>query len=61
MNSTFLKIRTLDTSALNTAPRTTPAQSRRTPAGQWDLLAVVGLMVCSAAYSICAITQMTGF
>ncbi len=60
MNSPFLTIHTLDADVLNTAPRTTPAQSRRTSAGQWDLLAVIGLMVCSAAYSICAILQTTG-
>ena len=60
MNSTFLTIHildtdALDTDALNTAPRAIPAQSRRTRAGQWDMFAVIGLMVCSAVYGICAI------
>lgn len=54
------KTTALNLDAMNTAQRITPAQSRRTPAGQWDLFAIIGLMVCSAAYSVCAITQMTG-
>ena len=58
---TQTKTTALNLDAMNTAQRRTPARSRRTPAGQWDLFAVVGLMVCSAAYSICAILQTTGF
>ena len=51
------KTDTVNLDTLNAAQRITPAQTRRTPAGNWDLLAVIGLMACSAAYSICAIMQ----
>ena len=44
---TQTKTDALNFAALNTARRTTPAQ--------WDFFAVIGLMVCCAAYSVCAI------
>ena len=59
--STPAKTNTLDTNAVNTAQRVTPAQIGRILLHKWDLLAVVGLLASSAAYSVCAITQMTGF
>lgn len=44
-----------------TLTKITPASFGRTLARQWDLLAIASLLVSSGAYSIYAITQMTGF
>ncbi|MGI4788602.1 MAG: hypothetical protein ACRYFS_07105 [Janthinobacterium lividum] len=39
----------------------TVSQLKRTLVRKWDMLAVIGLMVSSAAYGVFALTQMTGF
>ena len=39
----------------------TALRVRRTLARKWDMYAVIGLMVSSAAYGIYALTYMTGF
>ena len=58
---TLTNTHTPGTDAVKTAQQITRAQSRHSLAGNWDLFAVIGLMACSAAYSICAIMQATGF
>ena len=61
MNTTLtLKLNT--TTAKNAFSKTPSfAQFSRTVARKWDMLAVAGLMVSSAAYGVYALTQMTGF
>ena len=63
MNST-LTLELVSTSAKTT--KVTAAARRthslaRTLARKWDMLAVIALMVSSAAYGVFAITQITGF
>ena len=59
MNST-LTLNT-KTSALNTKTSGLNTQIGRTLLRKWDMLAILGLLAASAAYSVCAVTQMTGF
>ncbi len=56
-----LKTQTLNADALNTAPQTAPAALGRTLTCQWDLLAILGLLLMSGVYGVYAVTQMTGF
>lgn len=48
-------------STLNTAKTAVMAPLMRTLFDKWDMLAVISLLLSSSAYSIYAISQMTGF
>lgn len=59
MNSTLtLKLTTV---SANTVKPSIFAQARRVIACKWDMAAVISLLLSSAAYSVHALTQMTGF
>lgn len=60
MNTSTLTLKIVSINPAHTNAITL-AQAGRTLARKWDMLAVIGLMVSSAAYSVYAVSQMTGF